>query len=162
MRKNKLMITAILAGSLLAIGATGVSYACGNNEGASQGQHHSQYRGHHRGHHNGDRMSHWVKQLNLTDDQRAVIEKIRGEHKVSKQDNRQQLKAIKQALRQQIHSDNFDAAKVRELANAKAKIIVEMTVQRAEMKHLIRQELTPEQRNQFNDMKGHRFQKQQG
>lgn len=140
MKKRNWLISSILAGSILAISAAGVAHACGGD----------------RGNHRGDKMTHMMKKLDLTEEQSQTIGKIKDEQREQMRARRDEMTDIRKALREQARADNFDASKVRELANAKAKIMVEMTVERVETMNRIRKQLTPEQVAKLDSMKERR------
>jgi Spy/CpxP family protein refolding chaperone len=102
-------------------------------------------------------MMHMMNTLDLTAEQREAIRKIKNDTREQMGAKRDEMFEIRKALREQGRAETYDAAKVRELADAKAKIMADMTVQRVKTMHQIRKELTPEQIKQLNEMKEHRF-----
>lgn len=144
MNKRNWIIGSILAGT---IGMAGVAHACGGPGG------------HDRGEHGGDRMMYMMKTLDLTTEQRQAIRKIKNESRDQMEVKRDELFEIRKALREQGTADKYDEAKVRELADAKAKITADMTVQRIKTMHQIRKELTAEQLAELDEMKNQRFER---
>ncbi len=142
MKKRNWIIGSILAGT---IGIAGVAHACGGPGG------------HFGGHHGGDRMMHMMKTLDLTTEQRQAIRKIKNESRDQMEVKRDELFEIRKALREQGRAETYDAAKVRDLADAKAKITADMTVQRIKTMQQIRKELTAEQLKELDEMKDRRF-----
>ena len=144
MKKRNLIIGSILAGT---IGIAGLAQACG---GPGEG-----FRGAHKGH-GGDRMMHVMKKLDLSDEQRDAVRTIKRDSRNQMQAKRDEMQDIRQALRKQANAEAYDAAKVRELADAKAKIMADITVQRIETMQKVRKQLSAEQLAKFDDMKDRR------
>ncbi len=141
MKKRNLIIASLLAGT---IGITGAAHACGGHDG------------HNRSDHKGDRMMHVMKKLDLSKEQRQAVREIKNETRDQMESKRDDMKDIRKALRDQARAETYDATKVRELADAKARIMADMTVQRIETMQRIRKELTAEQLDKLNDMKERR------
>ncbi|MCW8899255.1 MAG: Spy/CpxP family protein refolding chaperone [Gammaproteobacteria bacterium] len=142
MKKRNWIIGSILAG---AIGITGVAQAC------------SGYGEHSRGDHKGDRMMHVMKKLDLTKEQRQAVRNIKKESRDQMEVKRDEMFELRKALRKEANAKKYNAAKVRELADAKAKIMSDITVQRIETMNRVRKELTPEQLEKLDDIKARRF-----
>ena len=136
MKTRNWIVGSILAGSMLSLGIMGVANACGGPGG----------------HARGDRMMHVMQQLDLTKDQRQAIRSIKDEQRDQMRANGDAMMDIRKSLREQVHAANYDAVKVRELADAKAKIMADMTVQRSATMHRIRQQLTAEQLVKLGNM----------
>lgn len=145
MKKRNLIIGSILAGT---IGVAGLAQACGGPGGGFRG-------GNHEGH-GGDRMMHVMKKLDLSQEQRELVRNIKRDSRDQMESKRDEMFDIRQALQKQVSADTYDAAKVRELADAKSKIMADITVQRIETMQKVRQQLTPEQLEEFDEMKEHR------
>ncbi|MCW9025020.1 MAG: Spy/CpxP family protein refolding chaperone [Gammaproteobacteria bacterium] len=145
MKKRNWIISSVLAGSIITIGAVGVTQACGGQGGL--------FRGDHRG----DKMIHVMKGLDLTKEQRQSIRSIRNEQRDKMGEQQDAMMDIRKSLREQAHSDSYDVTKVRELADAKAKIMADMTVQRTETMNRIYKELSPEQRAELDSYKERGF-----
>lgn len=142
MKKRNWIIGSILAGT---IGIAGVAHACGGPGG------------HFRGGHSGDRMMHVMQTLDLTKEQREAIRNIKNESRDQMEVKRDEMFEIRKALHEQGSAETYDAAKVRQLADAKAKIMADMTVQRIKTMHQIRKELTAEQLEELDEIKDRRF-----
>lgn len=149
MKKRNLMMVGLLAGSLLTMG----SAIAHNHAGCDR------FSGRH-----GEKMMHVMKEeLKLSDKQVEAIRAIRKEQSKNMESSIEQMKKIRGELRDQAHADKYDAAKVRQLADAKAKIMADMTIQHIETMNRIRKELTPEQIKKMDSMKqehmkeGHMF-----
>ena len=67
--------------------------------------------------------------------------------------HKEQMKPIREAMKQQVMSDNFDLREVRNLAHQKALIVESMTVSKAQSMHQVHQQLTPEQRAKMMELK---------
>jgi len=146
MKKRNLVIGSILAGS---IGVAGMAHACGGPGG--------HFRGGHQEWHGGDRMMYVMKKLDLSQEQRETIRNIKRDTRDQMQAKRDEMFDLRQALHKQASEETYDAAKVRELADAKAKLMADMAVQRIETMRKIRQQFTPEQLEEFDDMKERHF-----
>jgi len=144
MKKRNWVIGSLLAATVLTAGATGVAQACGGPGGFHHGAGMMSMHA--------DRMDRMMDRLELNDAQRQSIEKIVGSQRDQMRTTRKSMQDIRKALRDQVSADNYDPAKVRQLADAKAKLMADMTVQRTETMHQIRQQLTPEQLATLNKM----------
>lgn len=138
MKKRTIIIGSILA---IALSSAGIIYAeCGSGK---------YQRGGHKGHH----LMHVIKQLDLTKEKRKTIRKIMNESRDQMDENRDEMADIRKALQEQRESTTFNVVKVRELADAKAKIMADMTVHKSETMHQIRQELSSEQLEKMGELK---------
>ncbi|MCW8934530.1 MAG: Spy/CpxP family protein refolding chaperone [Gammaproteobacteria bacterium] len=144
MKKRNLILATLLAGSL-GVASVGVTHACDGPGGNSRGDQKSDYRG--------GGMKKMMKKLDLTKEQRQTIRNIKSESRDQMQAKREQMGDIRNALREQGRAKTLDVNKVRELADAKSKIMADMTVQRITTMHKVRKELTPEQLVKFDAMK---------
>lgn len=142
MKKRNWIIASLLAGTLC---VAGVAQACGGPGG------------HDRGDHKGDRIMHVMKKLDLTKEQRQTIRNIKNDSRDQMEAKRDEMSDIRKALREQGSSETYDADNVRELADAKAKVMADITVQRIESMRQIRKELTPEQLEKLDNIKDRRF-----
>lgn len=142
MNKRNWIIGSILAGT---IGIAGVAHACGG------------HGDHSRGDHRGDRMMHVMKKLDLTKEQRQAVRNIKKESRDQMEVKRDEMFELHKALQKEGSAKKYNAAKVRELADAKAKLMSDMTVQRIETMNRVRKELTPEQIEKLDDIKARRF-----
>lgn len=150
MNKGNLIISSVLAASMLSICSAGVAYAYGGADGP----------GKHCDHQRGDlreachqRMMHMKKQSELYRQQYEAIKKIRDEHDKKMQVKEDEMLKIRNAMREQARAEEYDAAKVRELADAQAKLISDMMVERMETMNRIRQLLAEQQAARMEEMK---------
>jgi len=145
MKKRNLIIASVLAGT---IGIAGAAHAFGGHDRGDRCDYKSEHRG--------DRMKYVLKELDLSDEQRQSVREIKKQNREQMQASREQMMEIRKELREASSANNYDAAKVRELADKKAKLMADMTVKRAEIMQRIRNELTPEQQKEFAEMKDKR------
>jgi len=145
MKKRNVIIGGILAGT---IGVAGLAQACGGPGGGFRGGHDD---------HRGDKMMYVMKKLDLNDEQRDAVRTIKRDSRDQMEAKRDEMYDIRQALRKQASAETYDVAKVRELADAKARVMADITVQRIETMQKVRQQLTPEQLEEFDDIKDRRF-----
>lgn len=145
MKKRNWIISTVLAGSILSVGAMGVASACGGPGGGFGGKGH------------GSKMMHMVEKLDLSKEQRTSVWKIMDAQKDTMRANREQMYSIHTALRDAAGAVNYDQDKVRELANKKASMMSDMIVQRTESMNKIRQLLNEEQVATFNKFQDRSF-----
>lgn len=165
MKKCNLIISNVLAAGMLTIGSAGIAYAYGGPEGpggpggpCGPGE----YRDHHRGPNSEarkERMKYMMNRLELDRQQRDAIRKIRDEQGEKMQARMEEMKKIRDAMREQALAEEYDAAKVRELADAKAKLMSDMMVERMETMNRIRQLLTEQQKARMEEMKSRMMQR---
>tara|TARA_R110002074_G_scaffold373069_3_gene548883 strand:+ start:36210 stop:36659 length:450 start_codon:yes stop_codon:yes gene_type:complete len=143
MKKRNVIISGILAASLLSMGVVGLAQACDGRDGPKRGHH-------------GDKMMKVMEKLDLSAEQQGAIQKIRDEQGSKMKSTRAAMQGIRKALHEQTQTETFNADEVRKLADAKARIVADMTVQRIETMYRIHKELTPEQIAKMKKMKEHR------
>jgi len=156
MKKYNLMINSILAGIMLTLGATGVVHAYGGPGGPGGPGGASEFCPHHREVNSDERnarMAYMMNRLELDRQQRDAIRKIRDEQDKKMQAKMDEMKVIRNAMREQARAEKYDAAKVRELADAQAKLMSDMMVERMESMNLIQQQLTEQQAARMEEMK---------
>jgi protein CpxP len=134
MKKHTKIIAILLAGSLLTVGGL-------------------QAAGHHGGKQCDGKMMPMMKKLDLTNAQHDAIKAIKDTQHANKMAHKEQMKPIREAMKQQVMSDNFDLREVRNLAHQKALIVESMTVSKAQSMHQVHQQLTPEQRAKMMELK---------
>jgi protein CpxP len=134
MKKHYKIIAILLAGSLLTVGGL-------------------QAKSHHDEQQCGDKMMHMMKKLDLTDAQHDAIKAIKDTQHANKMAHKEQIKPIREAMKQQVMSDNFDISEVSKLAHQKALLVESMTISKAQSMHNIHQQLTPEQRAKMMELK---------
>lgn len=142
MKRRNWIIASVVAG---AIGVAGVAQA-GGGSGCN-------FRGDHRG----DGMMYMMKNLDLSKEQRQAIRDIKKDSRDKMEAKRDEMFDIRKELHEQVNSENYDAAKVRKLADAKAKIMSDLAVQNIETMQRVQKELTAEQREKLDDVKDYRF-----
>ena len=147
MKKRNWVIGSVLAGTLL---TAGVVYAGGGCGGPGSGH------GGSEGGRGGD-MKHLVERLDLNKEQRQSVWKIMDEQRDKMRDKRGDMFDIHKALREAATADNYDAAKVRQLADSKAKLMADMLVERTETMNRIRKLLTAEQVKKLDDTQSRFF-----
>jgi protein CpxP len=89
--------------------------------------------------------------LNLTDEQKAQIEKIRASFEESTKSLRDQLHTLHESQPDPMTAGTFDEAAVRAAAEARAKVEVELEVAHARMASQVFALLTAEQKTQLNE-----------
>jgi len=166
MKKCNLIISSVLSAGMLTIGSAGIAYAYGGPDGpggpggAPCGP--GEFRNHHRGPDSEarkERMNYMMNRLELDQQQREAIKKIRDEQMAKMRTKRDEMKKIREAIREQAFAEKYDAAKVRELADAKAKLMSDMMVERMETMNRIRQLLTEQQEARMKEMKAQMMQR---
>ncbi|HEX8890956.1 MAG TPA: Spy/CpxP family protein refolding chaperone [Pyrinomonadaceae bacterium] len=90
-----------------------------------------------------------ARDLNLTDDQKAQIKKIRESFEESTKALREQLRTLHEGQGDPLKDGTFDEAAVRAAAQARANVQVELEVQHAKMMSQIFAVLTTEQKAQL-------------
>ncbi len=139
MKKTTKIIAILFAGSLFAVGGL-------------------QAADHHGGKQCGEKM-HMFKKLGLSETQHDAIKIIKESQHASKMAQKKQMKSIREGMKNQVMSDNFDISEVRKLAQQKAQLVEAMTMSSAQSMHQIYQQLTPDQRTKFSEMKDKMHQK---
>ncbi len=149
-------LTGLLAGSLLLAGAASASNRgdCGK-PGGQHGHHHMQ-KGDYRGERE-DRLARIAKRLELNQAQRERVGKIFEEIGPRMRTQINQVHRGHKTLSDLVDAQDYDRARVREVAEAQAKAKVQLTVLRMEMKNRIKAELTPEQQARWTKMHGRSF-----
>jgi periplasmic protein CpxP/Spy len=100
----------------------------------------------------GEPMMHFfADKLDLTDQQRAELKSIMQKERPAVRPLMQQSHAIEQQLHQYAEGA-YDEAKVRTLANQKAQIEAELTVQRTRIHNELFQVLTPDQQAKAKEL----------
>ena len=91
-----------------------------------------------------------LKELNLTEAQQAQVKDIMEKQKPQREARWKDLRESHKALHEAARSENYDAAKVRDLANKQAQLKAEATVQRIETMRQVYALLTPEQKQKWD------------
>ena len=145
-------IRSFLLASGLALGVAGTG-ALAQSPAGSGGSHHVDSGGYHQvggGGHGPERL---MRRLDLTDAQRDQVFKIFHEQAPA---IREQMNAARNAgreLRQSAMSGNFDRARARQLADAQAKAMSEVSLMRADSMSRVVAILTPEQRQKLEQLR---------
>ena len=117
------------------------------NEKGSCDRHHAGKMGAHGGKHGFHAK---LKALNLTEEQQAQVKDIMEKQKPQREARWKDLRESHKALHEAARSENYDAAKVRDLANKQAQLKAEATVQRIETMRQVYALLTPEQKQKWD------------
>jgi protein CpxP len=96
-------------------------------------------------------MGFFGRALNLTDDQKTQMKAIMEKEHPTMKPLFQQQRQIDQQLRQYVQG-TYDEAKVRTLANQKAQVEAELTVQHTRIHNQMYQLLTPDQQGQLKQI----------
>jgi len=142
--KTKFWIVAAALMALVLGSFAMLSYAQENATASPQ----KTWRGH-RGH-----MGHLVRELNLTDAQKAQIREIFQANKQSGLPLFQQIAANKKAMLEATANGNYDQAKIQALAMQQAQLMSQMIVQKQAVQHQIyTQVLAPDQRTKADQLR---------
>jgi Spy/CpxP family protein refolding chaperone len=95
----------------------------------------------------------WLRQLDLTEAQRDQIFKIFHDQAPAMREQMKVVRSTRQELRQAATSPSFDRARARQLADAQAKALSEMTFMRADSTSRVVAILTPEQRTKLQQLR---------
>jgi Spy/CpxP family protein refolding chaperone len=99
----------------------------------------------------GEHMAFLAKQLNLTDDQKSQMKAVLQKEHPAVRPLMQQQHQIDLQLRQYVEG-NFDQQKVQELANEKALLQAQMTVQETRIHNELYKLLTSDQQSQLKQL----------
>jgi Spy/CpxP family protein refolding chaperone len=91
-------------------------------------------------------------QLDLTEDQKTRVHELMGEHRSAVEPLRQQLRESHQQVAQLVHAEAIDEAAIRAAVIDSAQLDADMAVERARLVQQIRSILTPEQREQADEL----------
>ena len=97
-----------------------------------------------------------LEQLDLSAEQREQLEQIRARHQEETRLSHDQLQAAHERFADLAHAETLDETALREAAATMAEARTEMMIARAGMMNEIRQILTPEQLEQFQQMRQRR------
>lgn len=149
MRKYTRIFATLAASGLIATAAIGTAAAhpygdCGARAHSEYGPRHGDFGGK-----AGQGTRGMLRGLDLTQTQRDEIFKIMYAQTPALRDAREQLRNDMTDLRQAATAKNYDAQKVRDLADRQAKTQAKLIVMRTEAFNKIYNVLTPEQQNQL-------------
>lgn len=143
------MVAALAAAPLVASAAPDMP--------ADGGPRFHQKGGHDFGRHGGDFArhggDHGMRALDLSQDQKDQIFKIRHDQEQAFYDGKKALRAAHQSLRDIGRADTFDEAKAKQAADALGQAQSQLALLRAQTQSQIRAVLTPEQRQKLADMR---------
>ena len=91
-------------------------------------------------------------QLDLTEDQKTRVHELMGEHQRAVEPLRQQVREGHQQVAQLVHAETIDEAAIRAAVIDSAQLDADMAVERARLVQQIRSILTPEQREQADEL----------
>ncbi len=148
MNKMKKHTIAFLVFALVAISTVFAVAQKSGVDGEGRGKRGFGHRGHHRG-----GFGRMAEKLNLTDAQKAQVKTIMDANKANTQSLREASKANRQKLNAATENGQFDEATVTAIAQEKAGISAQMTVEKLRVKSQIFQILTAEQKAQMAQMK---------
>ncbi len=139
--KTKFIAATVALLALIVCGTAMLSYAQGPGGPGFDGP----------GHGHGGYM---MRELNLTDAQKAQVKTIMQAQRQSMKTVGQQMAQVRIALLQATANGAYDAAKIQTLAAQQAQLEAQMTVQHEALQHQIyTQVLTPEQRTKADQMR---------
>ncbi len=138
----KAKIIATVVGILVLVGTT-AAFACPGGKG-----HHGK-----RGHGKGGGMHGLMEKLDLTDAQKAEMEKLHTEMKEDVEPLRERMKELKQQMHQLWENDPVDEEALITLEREMATMKLQMSELRIQMKVDMMDILTPEQRAKFQELK---------
>jgi len=105
------------------------------------------------GHHHA-RMGYLMRELNLTDAQKAQVKEIFQANKASGLPLMQQMAANKKAMLEATANGNYDQAKIQALATQQAQLMAQAMVQKQAIQHQIyTQVLTADQRTKADELR---------
>jgi Spy/CpxP family protein refolding chaperone len=113
---------------------------------------------HGRGH---DGFGRFMRDLNLSDAQKQQLEQIAARHKESTKSLHEQMRNLHRGSDAKAFDGSFNEAAVRQAAQARANLQVELEVARARMMSEMYSVLTPEQKAQLAQQREERKQRRQ-
>lgn len=152
MKTRNLVLGSVLAATTLGLLGTGVVSArpYGHCDGVFSGRH-AAYQRH--GMHRGGPLRHFMKRLDLTEEQRDQIFEIRHAQRPAVREKMKELRKGREALRDAAMAETYDPDAVRELAEQQAKIQAELIVMRNATRNQIYGLFTAEQREEVARLK---------
>jgi protein CpxP len=146
---NRSAVAAVLTGCLV---LSGTLLAQPSNSGWNGDCHHRR-AGEHAGRFGmpGDRgMMRAVHQLDLSDAQRQQLKGLMAQQRTALETSMHALQQGREALREAVRGESYDAARVQQLADAQGKAVTGLILKRAETWRQVRALLTPEQRTRLD------------
>lgn len=135
MRYQRIITRGILATGLIALALTVVPAQQGP-QGFGDG---------HRGPSPEFMLEMMAGKLELSPEQQAAVREIFTAHQAAMQDLQKQMRTARGAVKQQVDAELFDEAAIRQAALAAGEVGADMAVSRATFQQNLRNELTPEQ-----------------
>lgn len=156
MKHNRLIISSIVTAALLTMGTTAVHAE--PTAGCDKHARHTSFRpGHKQGEH---RLQHMMDYLKMDQTQRDQVKELLEQNRDKVQEKRQAMHKIRQQLRDAGTSDTYDADRVKQLAEQKARLGAEMAELHTATFNRIYRLMMPEQKEKLKAMreqKTHRF-----
>ncbi|MCZ7565832.1 MAG: Spy/CpxP family protein refolding chaperone [Burkholderiales bacterium] len=148
MLSRKSILAAALAASLagLAVAAPALARPHGGDAPWAEG----------RGGHRADHGGRFLRELDLSDAQRDRMFEIRHAARPAMREKMNALRANRSALREAATANDYDAARIRTLADEGAKLQADLTVMRVETEQKALAVLTPEQRAKLEQLRAER------
>lgn len=146
-------VLAIVGALLIAMGVVAFSQEGGRPQGPPPGPPPGGFRGgpHGLGGPGGprDMLAHFIRELNLTDEQQAQVKKLVEGFEQSTKELRDQMRTMHESQPDPLSGGAFDEAAVRAAAQARANVQVELEVAHVRLMSQIYSLLTPEQKAQL-------------
>jgi periplasmic protein CpxP/Spy len=153
MKSIKTTLAAVVSGVAL---CASMAMAQDQTTPPTQPAHHMQ-----RGHMRGEAFGLPLRQLNLTDDQKAQIKQIFQSEKANFRPLMQQEMSSRQQLAQLVTSGNFDQAKAAAIAAQESQTHVQIEVEHAKIASQIYQLLSSDQKSKVSEIMAQRQQRMQ-
>ncbi len=151
-RRSKSGLIAIAATLLLSVAVVGIAQQGRGGAGHFDGGFHGGPRGE-RGPRGGGGLVPFARELNLTDEQKAQIQKLAAGLEESTKSLREQLRAQHGSEFSALKDGAFDEATVRAAAQARASVQVELEVARARTMAQVYALLTAEQKAKVSELR---------
>lgn len=151
---TRTILSSLLAGTLIAAGATGIAQARPDGDCMQGG--YLERMAFHKDHRDGAPFGHMFKRLDLSEAQQAEVRRILDESRAAAQQQRQAMRDNHKALHELATTSAYDPQRVRTLAEAQAQLQADTIVARTETLHRVHQVLTPEQQAQWNTLRQQR------
>jgi len=146
-RKN----IALTAGALGVLAASAIAWGV-NHEPGSSAEADDSDRFHRWGHRHGGPMAHMAKRLDLSEEQQLSIAAILNESRNEAELLRAQLEELRRSVGDSIRAGEYDEDEVRILVENQAPAFVDMTMLGIRTMSQVYEQLTPEQRDQADEM----------
>jgi len=97
-----------------------------------------------------------MRELGLTEAQRDKLFELRHAAQPAMREKMKDVRKASQALREAATASEYDAQRVRQLADERGRLLADLTVMRIETEQKVRAVLTPEQRQKLAQLRGER------